>query len=51
MRRTDRLARGCLVLVLTACILLGTGALFALDRLRIAHAAGGRPTLINVGPL
>ena len=51
MRRSHRVVRGCLALVLAACILLGAGALFALDRLRAAHAAGERPTVINVGPL
>jgi hypothetical protein len=51
MPRTHRFARGCLAVVLAACILLGTGALFALDRMRAAHAAGQHPTVINVGPL
>jgi len=51
MLRTNRLVRGCLVLVLAACIITGAGALFALDRLRVAHAAGERPKVINIGPL
>ena len=51
MLRANRLVRGCLALVLAICILLGAGALFALDRLRVAHAAGERPKEINIGPL
>jgi hypothetical protein len=51
MLRTNRLVRGCLALVLATSILLGAGALFALDRLRVAHAAGERPKVINIGPL
>jgi len=51
MLRTNRLVRGCLVLVLAACIITGAVALFALDRLRVAHAAGERPKVIKIGPL
>jgi hypothetical protein len=51
MLRTNRFAQGCLALVLAACIITGAGALFALDRLQLASAAGDRPPVINVGPL
>src|SRR4051812_10522322 len=48
MRRTHRLVRGCMVLVVAACLLLGGGALFALDRIRVARAAGDSSKVINV---
>ena len=52
MRRTHRLARGCLVLVVAASILLGAGALFAINHLRLARTASERQhVLFNVGPL
>ena len=51
MLRANHLVRGCLVLVLAACISMGAGAMFALDRFRLARAAGARPNVINVGPL
>jgi hypothetical protein len=40
-----------MVLALAACIILGAGALFALDRVRVARAAGDSSKVINVGPL
>jgi hypothetical protein len=51
MLQTNRLVRGCLALVLATCIILGAGTLFAIDRLRVAHSAGERPRVINIGPI
>jgi hypothetical protein len=51
MVRTNRLVRGCIVLVLAVCIITGAGAIFALDRFRQARAAGDSSHVINIGPL
>ena len=52
MPRTNRLVRGCLVLILTGCIILGAGALFAINHLRLARTASERQNvLLNLGPL
>ena len=52
MARTNRLVRGCLVLVLAMCIILGAGAMFAVAHFRLAHTASARPNvLLNLGPL
>jgi hypothetical protein len=52
MLRSNRLVRGCLVLVLAGCIVLGIGAIFAIAQFRQAHTAGARQNvLLNLGPL
>jgi hypothetical protein len=52
LRAKNRLVRGCLMLVLASCILLGAGALFAIEHIRLARAANPRQNvLFNVGPL
>jgi hypothetical protein len=52
MPRKNRLVRGCLVLVLAGCIILGAGAMFAVAHFRLARTASARPNvLLNLGPL
>ena len=52
LRAKHRLVRGCLMLVLAGSILLGAGALFAIEHIRLARAANPRQNvLFNVGPL
>jgi hypothetical protein len=52
MLRTNRLVRGCLVLVLAGCIVLGAGAMFAIAEFRLAHTSGARQNgVLNLGPL
>jgi len=52
MLRTNRLARGCLMLVLAGCIIMSAGTLFAIDRLQLARAASARQHVVfNLGPL
>jgi hypothetical protein len=52
MARTNRLVRGCLVMLLAGCIVLGAGGMFAITHLGLARTASGRPNvLFNIGPL
>ncbi len=52
MRKPNPLVRGCLVLLLAVCIVLGAGATFAIAQFRLAQPANARPNvLLNLGPL
>ena len=52
MRRMNRLVRGCLVLVLAGCILLGAGAMFTFTHFGLVGTGSARPNvLLNWGPL
>jgi len=51
-RPKNRLVRGCLVIVVAVCIVLGASTLFAIEHLRLARTANPRQNvLFNVGPL
>ncbi|MEO7909522.1 MAG: hypothetical protein ABIV47_07710 [Roseiflexaceae bacterium] len=48
----NHLVRGCLVLLLAGCIILGAGATFAITHFGLARPASERPNvLLNLGPL
>jgi hypothetical protein len=49
MLKTNRLVRGCLILMLAGCIIVSAGAVFAA---RHARAAGARSNIaFNLGPV
>jgi hypothetical protein len=49
MLKTNRLVRGCLVLMLAGCIVVSAGAVFAV---RLARASGARSNVaFNLGPV
>ena len=50
LRAKNCLVRGCLMLVLAGCIILGAGTLFAIEHIRLARASNPRQSvLFNVG--
>ena len=52
MFKTNRIVRGCLVLALVGCLMVGAGAMVAIERLHAARAAHPlRSTLFELGPL
>lgn len=52
MYRKKHLVRGCMMLVLAGCIMLGAGTMFALTRFELAGMVHARPNVrLNLGPL
>jgi hypothetical protein len=43
--------RGCLALVLAGSIVMGAGAVYALERFRHTHSASSSPNVLDFGPL